>query len=337
LSSAGPRISLLLPARDAALTLAEALSSILAQSFGDFECVLVDDGSRDGTRELARRQAERDRRFVIVEQAAAGLVSALERGLARCRGEFVARMDADDLMHPERLARQLALLEARPELSASGCHIRLFPREQLSQGRIAYEAWLNSVRSDRDVWRERFVECPIAHPSLFIRRAVLVEFGYRDRGWPEDYDLVLRLLAAGHRIGTVPEPLLCWRDRPDRYSRTSPVCAIERFTACKAAFLASSFLASRPDYVLWGYGDTGKSLCRELSSHDKRPLAIVELHPGRIGQRIFGAPVIAPEGIPALGRVPIVVSVAGLRARSEIRAALAELGRRESRDFVCAA
>jgi glycosyltransferase involved in cell wall biosynthesis len=337
LSSGAPRISLLLPAHDAARTILEALRSIARQSFSDFECVIVDDGSRDATRQLAQQQAERDRRFVVVEQQHAGLVSALERGLAACRGEYVARIDADDLMHPDRLARQLGLLERRPGLAAVGSHVRLFPRELLSERRVAYETWLNSLCSEQDVWRDRFVECPVAHPTLFIRRRLLQAFGYHDRGWPEDYDLVLRLLSTGHRIGIVAEPLIDWRDRPDRLSRTSPRYALERFTACKAEFLAKTFLSARPDYVLWGYGDTGRSLCRELAHHDKRPTAIVELHPGRIGQRIAGAPVIRPERIPSLGAVPIVVSVAGARARSEIRAALAELGRRESLDYVCAA
>jgi glycosyltransferase involved in cell wall biosynthesis len=337
LSAGPPRISLLVPAHDAALTLSEALASIARQSFTDFECVLVDDGSRDATRELAERQAERDRRFVVVAQQHAGLVAALERGLSECRGEYVARMDADDVMHPERLARQLALLEARPELSAVGSHVRLFPREPLSPGRLAYESWLNSLHSEQEIYRDRFVECPVAHPTLFIRKSALQQLRYRDRGWPEDYDLVLRLLSAGHRIGIVAEPLLEWRDRPDRLSRTHAAYAIERFTACKAEFLASSFLGNGSDYVLWGYGDTGRSLCRALAQHGKRPIAIVELHPGRLGQCIAGAPVVAPERIPALGASPIVVSVAGERARSQIRAALAQMGRRESVDYVCAA
>ena len=100
---------------------------------------------------------------------------------------------------------------------------------------------------------DAFIECPIAHPTLMIRRNLLTTLGYRDCGWPEDYDLILRLLADGHELGVVPKRLVAWRDGPERLSRTSETYSVERFTACKAAHLAESFLASSNDYALWGY------------------------------------------------------------------------------------
>lgn len=331
------RVSVLLPAFDAGRTLKAALDSVRRQSFTDFECVVVDDGSRDDTARLARAVAREDPRLVVLEQAHRGIVEALETGLARCSGEYVARMDADDVMHPERLATQLALLDARDDLAAVGSHVRMFPREELTLGRLAYERWLNSMSSERDVRADCFVECPVAHPTLMLRRSVLERFGYRDAGWAEDYDLVLRLLGAGHEIGVAPQRLLDWRDAPDRLSRTSRACSLERFTACKAEFLTRSFLAEHSEYVLWGYGDTGRVLCRALAALGRRPRAIVELHPGRLGQRIAGAPVIAPEALPDLARGRVVVSVAGAKARGEIRSAMAAMGFVELTDYVCAA
>ena len=90
--------------------------------------------------------------------------------------------------------------------------------------------------------------------------------------------------------------------------------------ACKAAFLADSFLGRSGRYVLWGYGETGKALYRALRAHGKLPSAIVELHPGRLGTRIHGAPVIHPDALGKAHTDPMVVSVAGEAARSEIRA-----------------
>jgi len=89
--------------------------------------------------------------------------------------------------------------------------------------------------------------------------------------------------------------------------------------------------------VLWGYGSTGRSLQRALRSHGKKPSAIVEVHPGRIGNRIQDAPVIAPEALAGRRDQPLVVSVAGATARQLIRDALRELGFEELRDYVCAA
>ncbi len=337
MTAAGPLVSILLPARDAAATLPAALRSIARQRVSRWECVAVDDGSQDDTLECLRTFAERDPRVVVVATARRGLVAALNAGLARCRAAFVARMDADDLMHRDRLAAQLEALAADPALAAVGCHVRLFPRRHLRRGWRAYERWLNAIASAERVRAEAFVECPIAHPTLMIRRDTLATLGYRDQGWPEDYDLLLRLLARGDHVGVVPRRLLCWRDAPDRLTRTSPVYDLARITACKASFLAGSLLAAADHYVLWGYGETGRALRRALLAHGKHPSHVVELHPGRLGNTIHGAPVVRPEALPHLPRHPIVASVAGAEPRRRIRAALTGMGFAETRDFVCAA
>jgi glycosyltransferase involved in cell wall biosynthesis len=332
-----PRVSVLLPARDAAPTLPAAVKSLQRQTMRDWECVLVDDGSLDATGTLAAAVAADDPRFVVVSTLRRGLVAALSTGLARCRGEYVARMDADDLMHRDRLAVQTAALEAAPHLAAVGAHVRFFPRAGMSDGLRAYERWLASIDSPARVRADAFVECPVAHPTLVVRRPVLARLGYRDRGWPEDYDLVLRLLAAGHRIDVVPRRLLAWRDGPSRLTRTHPAYALDRLTACKASFLADGFLAGGECYVLWGYGGTGRALARALRAHGKRPSHVVEVHAGRLGNVIQGAPVVPPEALAALPRGRLVASVAGPEARAEIRAFLAALAWQETRDFVCAA
>jgi glycosyltransferase involved in cell wall biosynthesis len=336
-SPAEPLVSILLPARDAAQTLGLSLKSIARQSFSDFECLVVDNGSRDSTPAVVRDFAQADARFRLVSEPERGIVRALNAGIAACRGRFVARMDADDVMHRERLRLQIAMLEARRELIAVGCHVRLFPRRALTDGMRAYESWLNAIDSPAGLRAEAFVECPIAHPTLMIRRNVLAELGYRERGWPEDYDLILRLLLAGHELGVVPRRLLGWRDGPARLSRTAPEYESERITECKAAFLSETFLRHSDEYVLWGYGDTGRVLSRALSAHGKKPAHIVELHPGRVGQRIAGARVISPSELGALPRRPLIVSVAGATPRRQIRTALFELGYEDTVDFVCAA
>jgi hypothetical protein len=131
--------------------------------------------------------------------------------------------------------------------------------------------------------------------------------------------------------------LLGWRDRPERLSRTSEAYSIERFTVCKAAHLASSFLANSNRYALWGYGGTGRSLQNALRRCGKRPSAILELHPGRIGNAIAGAPVVHPDEWLRAPQQRLVVSVAGATARAEIRAALDRAGLRDGVDYVCAA
>lgn len=332
-----PAVSVLLPAYDAGATLAAALRSVQRQSEQDFECLVVDDGSADDTAAIARQFSREDSRFRVLERPHAGIVAALNAGLAACSGELVARMDADDLMQGRRLEKQRAALAADATLAGVGCSVRFFPRRAMTDGLRSYENWLRAIERPEDVEREAFVECPLAHPTLMLRREVLQRFGYRDVDWPEDYDLVLRLLSAQQRLGSVPERLLHWRDGAGRLSRRSARYSIAAFTQCKAEYLASGFLADSERYLLWGYGHTGKALAAALAQRGKHPAAIIELHPGRLGQLIRGVRVLPPEQLPVQERRPLLVSVAGLTPRSEIRAALARMSFVEGRDFVCCA
>ena len=327
---------MLLPVFNAAATLELCLQSIARQSEERWECVLVDDGSADDTTTIAEKFASSDARFRIVKRDHEGLVATLNAGIDCCDGEYIARMDGDDVMHRHRLEAQCTALDEQRELSAVGCHVRLFPRRSLREGLLLYERWLNAIDSRVELEREAFIECPIAHPTLTIRRSVLSAYRYRDEGWPEDYDLILRLLRDGKHLSVVARRLLHWRDGPSRMSRTHEAYTTQRFTACRAAFLATGFLSNSDNYVLWGYGGTGKALRKALSDLGKTPAAIVELHPGRLGQRIFGAPVIPPSDLTDY-KLPIVVSVAGLTPRREIRAQLAGMGWLERIDYVVCA
>jgi len=332
-----PRVSVLLPVFRAEHTLGAALRSLLCQSHGDFECIVVDDGSPDGSLAVAAEAARRDPRITLIAEPHAGIVAALQRGLRACRGELVARMDADDLAHKDRLRLQVEHLDRHPTLGAVGAHVWMFPRVGMSDGLRAYEAWLGSLTDAESVRRDRFVECPIVHPTLLCRRELLLGYGYRKTPWHEDYDLVLRMLEAGEALGVVPKKLLGWRDGPDRLTRRAPESSRERLVACKAHYLARGFLAGADDYVLWGYGDTGRMLARALLAEGKRPSHILELHPRRLGQRILGAPVLRPDALPQGARRRIVVSVAGSGAREDVRRTAARLALVEGRAFVVAA
>jgi glycosyltransferase involved in cell wall biosynthesis len=333
-----PRVSILLPVRDAAATLGTALRSLARQTLTDWECIVVDDGSRDGSRRIAEDRAAGDPRFRVIVRPPRGIVPALNAGLEHCRAPLVARMDADDWSHRARLLEQAELLEDRPDLEAVGCAVRLFPRRTLRDGLRAYERWLASQDTPERIWRERFIECPVAHPTLMIRRATLLGLGYRDRGWPEDWDLLLRLLRRGPVIGALPRRRLGWRDHPGRTSRNDPRFDLERFGRCRAWHLHRDFLRERPGFVLWGHGSTGRRLRRQLAELGHHPRAIVDVHPRRIGERIDGAPVIPFEALAAgPPSEPIIASVAGAGPRGEIRSFLDGTGRREGLDYVFAA
>lgn len=327
-----------MPCRDAAVHLPQAIRSLSLQTFREFEVVAVNDGSRDETAEVLERWAARDDRVRALHQERAGLAEALQAGTALCRGEFLARADADDVAHPRRFAEQVALLLARPELAAVGTHVRYFPHGFVGWGARRYQQWLNRLVEPESLARDIFVECPIAHPTLMIRRSALEEVGgYLANGWPEDYDLVLRLHLAGAQLANVPRVLHFWRERDDRASRSDPRYSAEAFRRCKIHYLRRSWPRGREAVNLWGAGRVGKAFARALLDEGLQVLGFFDIDPCKIGQEIYGAPVWDAREVKAHRDGHLLVVVGAPGARRLIREQLAEAGFREPEDYRCVA
>jgi len=331
-------VSVLLPVRDGGSYLDDALESLLGQSFEDFEVVAVDDGSTDGTHERLLDWAGRDARIHVARRSAEGIVATLEDARCRAHGRYLARMDADDVAAPTRLGSQFALMERSPDLAGCGSGVAYFPREGLRDGSLRYEAWLNAAVTPEEIERAIFVECPIAHPTFFMRAEAVAEVGgYRDLGWPEDYDLVLRLWRAGHRLGKVPAVLHQWRDRPERLSRTHHSYTAGAFLACKVHHLRKSLLPPDRAAVIWGAGPVGKGWARALQEAGSIVEAFVELDPRKIGQTIHGAPVLDTKAALERRGSLHLAAVGQEGARGRITGLLEGAGHRPTEDFVAVA
>ncbi len=334
-----PRVSVLLPARDAAATVRAAAVSILRQTERVLSLVCVDDGSADATPEALAGLAGRDRRVRVLRGPGEGIARALERGRAACDAEVIARMDADDVAHPRRLERQLAALAAEPSLAAVGGRVRLFPRRTVREGMARYAAWLNGLTTPALVERDLLVEAPLVHPAAAIRAEALARVGgWRDGPFPEDYDLWLRLSAAGGRLSNVPALVLDWREGPARATRTDPRYALPRHVALKCGHLAAHILGRRGrEVVLWGAGPTGKAFADALAAERIGVAAFLEVDPHKIGRTVRGAPVLAFREASRFRGTPILVAVGAPGARALIRAELGAMGLAELRDYRCVA
>jgi cellulose synthase/poly-beta-1,6-N-acetylglucosamine synthase-like glycosyltransferase len=335
-----PAVSVLLPVRDADLHLDSCLASLERQTLTDFEVVAVDDGSTDGSGERLEAWAAGAPWLRVVHRPPVGLVAALNSGLAECRGKLVARMDADDISHPRRLELQAAALGERLEVGVVSCLVRHWPHSGVAGGFALYEEWLNELRSHEQMARERFVESPLAHPSVTVRRDVLrAAGGYRDCGWPEDYDLWLRLFAAGTRFAKGERPLHFWREHPDRLTRRDPRYSTGAFLRCKAHHLVLGPLSGGRPVVVWGAGRTGSRLARLLLDHGVEIAAFIDIDPRKIGGTARRRPVVAPEALPGLlgpGMV-VLAAVASRGARELIRSRLEAFGLVEGQGFWCVA
>jgi glycosyltransferase involved in cell wall biosynthesis len=335
-----PAVSVLLPVRNAMPHLAVCLESLEKQSLRDLEVLAVDDGSTDGSGELLERWAAKDSRYRVFREPACGLVGALNLGLAACRAPLVARMDGDDVSHPDRLLLQRQLLDGRPEVGVVSSLVRHYPHSGVGDGFKIYEAWLNSLVDHDAMARERFIESPVAHPSVMVRSEILLQAGgYRDRDWPEDYDLWLRLFEAGVLFDKVRRPLFFWREHPRRLTRHHTRYTTDAFLRCKAHFLVRGPLSKIDGVVVWGAGRTGRLISRYLIAEGITPKAFVDIDPRKVGGVARGRPIVAVSDLEALldGRTVVVAAVGSRGARGVIRDNLVSRGLEEGSDFWCVA
>lgn len=205
-----PLVSVVIGAYNAAETLPATVDSVLAQSFGDLECIVVDDASLDGTDNWVRARAEQDPRVrLITLEANGGLTRALVRGVDEARGTWLARIDAGDTWHPEKLSRQLAYSAAHAEVGLVGCWSE---DTNLQTGVAAIRQ--KPVEHDgiaTMLWRG----CPFIHSTILARLDLVRACGNYspDFRYAQDYDLYFRLLqlTQGHNL---PE-VLCGRTTHD--------------------------------------------------------------------------------------------------------------------------
>ncbi len=337
-----PEISVLMPVYNGEEFLEACLASLRRQTFADFELVVVDDGSRDRSGEILAQRARQDARIRVLSYRHRGLVAALNAGLEACRAPWVARMDSDDISHPRRLELQREALASDSALDVVSCLVSHFPHSQVAGGFRVYEDWLNRLTVHDDIMRERFIESPLPHPSVMLRRQLLLDTGgYRDEGWPEDYDLWLRLAAQGARFGKVPRRLLFWRHHGGRLTCHHGRYRVERFLQCKAHHLVAGPLSDIDGLIVWGAGKTGRRLSKHLGRFGRPPEAFIDIDSRKIGRKLRGAPVFASEELPRLldqpGKRIVLASVASRGAREIIRRHLQRLGLGEGREFWCVA
>ncbi|HEY6876681.1 MAG TPA: glycosyltransferase [Polyangiales bacterium] len=321
-------LSVILPFRDAGATLDAALSGLLADADPAREVIAIDDGSTDSGPACVRSWAARDPRVKLLEGGGRGLVAALNLGLDRATGSLIARMDADDIAHPERLRRQRDYLCAQPAIAVLGCQVRAFCDEgPLGEGLVRYVDWQNGLLTPTEHALARFIESPLCHPSIVVRRTVLASVGGdRDLDGPEDYELFLRCIAQGHALAKLPAVLLHWRHRSGRATFSDGRYALSKFRAVKAPYLAAEVEGRA--IALWGAGPTGRRLAREIARHGITPSLFIDIDPRKVGRTAQGAPIVGVEALDPAHHT-VIAAVGARGARALIRSELERRGFRE--------
>ena len=206
-----PKISVIMPAYNAEQYIGEAMDSILGQTFGDFEFIILNDCSTDGTEEIILSYD--DPRIVYLKnENNLGVAATLNRGLEMARGEYIARMDADDISLPQRFEKQIAYLDAHPEVAVLGTAVETFGDRNQT---IGFSQTNEKLKVDL-----LFGSC-FAHPSVIMRTAIIRSLGGYDREYEglEDYDLWCRV-SEKHALATLSQVLLRYRVHPAQVTQT---------------------------------------------------------------------------------------------------------------------
>jgi glycosyltransferase involved in cell wall biosynthesis len=239
--SSNPTVSVVLSVRNGGSDLPQALDTILQQSFADFELIVINNGSIDGTRAFLDQIA--DPRVRAFHQEDMGLAVALNRGISLARGRYIARQDHDDLADPSRIAKQVAFLDAHPDHAMVGTRAEIWVGDAPS-GRF------HDHPTEDDILRfDLLLNNPFVHSSVMMRKAALDHVGgYATdpaRQPPEDYELWSRI-ARHYRVANLSERLTVYREVPSSMSRAGARPFLERLVTISSENLAHASGAAAP-------------------------------------------------------------------------------------------
>ena len=312
--------------------LEECLQSIEGQRFKDWELVVVDDHSKDNSRLKIGDWAKRDSRIRVFENKGTGLSDSLNLGIERAQADLIARMDADDVMTSDRLKKQFDFLSVRNRVGLVGCRVNNLndSNDVQFRGYKLYVEWLNSVKTFRQISLNRFVESPLAHPSVLFRKELILRFGGYKKGlFPEDYELWLRWLEAGVVMEKLDDNLLHWRDHKERASRTMPNYTKEAFQRVKAKYCANwlkAELAENFPISAWRAGRVARSQVYFLQEQGIEISRFYDVDPKKIGTRKNGILVHSNSEIPSPGAEFLLILCGARKARRIIEEFLAARG-----------
>jgi len=313
-----------MPVRQWRPTTTAAINSLLAQTLTSFELLLI--GQEDVV-ELAERLPQ-DSRIRTLARRQPGIVGALNTGLAEAHGDYIARMDDDDIAYPQRLATQLAHLQGASGTQLCGSRIRFIDAdggtETIGHGNTAYAHWLNALSDDAQIRAACHIECPLPHPTLMAHRDVWQRIGpYREIDGPEDYDLILRAILLGIRLGK-PEPILLdWREHSGRLTYRDQRYRREAFAHCRARAACDprSGLRLSDNRAVWlcGTGRNARDWHDALTQQGVTISGFVDLHRHGPERSKRGKPVISYEQLPQQRQDALVIgAVAGPAARTAL-------------------
>jgi glycosyltransferase involved in cell wall biosynthesis len=330
-------VSILLPFHDASYTLDAAIASIAEQTFREWELLLIDNVSTDESAVIAQRWRDKDARIKLIDERTIGIAHALNTGLTHTSAPLIARMDADDIANPERLARQVAYMNEHLEVGVLGTRTRFETTVEKSSGMAWFVQWQNAIITPHEHYVKRFVDAPLAHPTVMLRRELVEQYGgYATEPLPEDHELWLRWMHHGVHFAKLPEELLTWNDHATRLSRTHVNYSVDAFFTTKAKWIAAWYKRKYTDgrpIIIAGTSGLCRDRARKLGSEGLQIEAFTDVRDREVPDYRF----IAHDQLPGPGEALVISFISQRGTGDRIAAFLASRGLIEGDDFILAA
>ena len=285
--SSRPQISIVMPVYNAGSYLAECLQSIIDQDHERWQLVAVDDQSTDDSRAILKQFAASDHRITVLHGTRKGIIPSLQLAYSHTTGDYITRMDADDIMERHKLSSLLAVLENSDADVAVGKVQYFSTGKELADGYTRYATWLNSLIDANNHFDHVYKECVVPSPCWLMSRSTLDEIGaFQSDRYPEDYDLVFRMYAADLVVRGVENVLHLWRDHDSRASRCDENYTDQAFLPLKLHYFTLLEPVSDYDVLLWGAGSAGKAVAKLLNQRGLKYRWVTD-NEKKIGKHIY--------------------------------------------------
>jgi len=328
-----PLISILIPFKNTQEFLGDCLDSIINQTYTNWELLIIDDNSTDKSYNLVVDYAKNESRIKLFKNEGSGIISALHLAFSKSKGEYITRMDSDDIMPNIKLETLLNNLLKHGKKHISTGLVSYFSAEGISDGYKKYEQWLNGLTIKGTNYTEIYKECVIPSPCWMINREDLFAIdAFNPKRYPEDYDLTFRFYEANYTVIPCNKTLHYWRDYGTRASRTDLNYAENSFIEIKLYyFLKLDYNKLRP-LVIWGAGKKGKNIAKKLIAL-KIPFQWVCDNPKKIGKHIYNVEMKPFKVLETLKHSQSIVSVANKEEQAIIKNFFTKLNKKAMTDY----
>ncbi|MDD3876834.1 MAG: glycosyltransferase [Bacteroidales bacterium] len=331
-----PEVSIILPFYNDDKTLYNAIESIVCQSFKNWELLLVSNNGNDLSVEIALKWVEKDSRISLFHEPQQGVAYALNHGLTKAEASLIARMDADDISHATRLEKQVRYLHKYPKVDVVSCQTEFISSVEKNEGFSLFVQWQNSILSPENHFENRFVESPLAHPTVMFRKKLIEKYGfYSTDNVPEDYELWLRWMHQSVNFIKLPEKLYIWHDHSQRLSRQHSNYSKEAFQKVKCNYLAQwiqqNNIHKERRIIICGAGADSRRNAGCLSAHGIDIFAYTDVKKRQIKERF-----IPYEDLKYDRNAFFITFIAKRGIRTQISEFLNTLGYKLIKDYILA-